>query len=277
MKVLLVNFLAFLTLLVWAGPFEPLIKAAPAGKTDLFEKSEPSSPFVMIGSGKQAEPTTTVKAAFDAENIYFQFTMRDYKSSDSFEVFLAGENKNPENYIQLYFTNKLVCNRKMTPDPELMTKIKYEIRKSGKDCIATVTIPRNLFRNNSNNCFYRVNFNRSIPVPILKHTCWSNTVNGFHVPAKFGWMILGSETDFSKSFYLTEIQNIRTLLRDENAKTPGYLNGARFLKLEQKLKVFQQSPSLSEGDSLLQQYEALLNDTLTEMISGAFQARTEKK
>ena len=97
MKVLLVNFLAFLTLLVWAGPFEPLIKAAPAGKTDLFEKSEPSSPFVMIGSGKQAEPTTIVKAAFDAENIYFQFTMRDYKSSDSFEVFLAGENKNPEN------------------------------------------------------------------------------------------------------------------------------------------------------------------------------------
>ena len=73
MKVLLVNFLAFLTLLVWAGPFEPLIKAAPAGKTDLFEKSEPSSPFVMIGSGNQAEPTTTVKAAFDAVNIYFQF------------------------------------------------------------------------------------------------------------------------------------------------------------------------------------------------------------
>ncbi len=277
MKILFLNFLTFLSIIVWAGPFEPLIKAAPAGKTDLFEKSESSSPFVMLGSGNPAEPRTTVKAAFDAKYLYFQFTMKDYQSSDTFELFLAGENKNPENYIQLYFTDKLISNRKMTLDPELAPKIRYKVRNAGKDLIATITVPRNLFRNNTDHCFYRVNFNRTISVPTAKHTCWSNTVNGFHVPSKFGWMILGSETEFSKSFYLTEIQNIRTLLRDENAKTPGYLDNKRFLQLEQKLEKFQQTPSLVEGDFLLQQYETLLNDTLTKMISGAFQERFEKK
>ena len=274
MKALLLSLLVTLPFLSGAVPFEPLIKAAPAGKTDLFEKSVPCSPFVMLGNGKLAEPSTTVKAAYDTENLYFQYTMKDYQPMESFELFLAGENKNPENYIQFYFAEKLVCNRKTTPDPELATKIKYEFRNVGKDRVAMVTIPRNLFPNNTNTCFFRVNFNRSILASTVKFSCWSNTKNGFHVPAKFGWMILGSETEFSKVFYLTEIRKVDVLIREENAKTPGYLDKAKFLELEQKLKTFQQTSSLAEGDSLLQQYETLLDDTLTKMISGAFQNRT---
>ncbi len=263
-----------------AEQYFPLVIAPfAADAADPFKNSNPTQEFVEqsnIPAGVKAPVRTVVYAAFDHKNIYFKYVMEQVDDHDMVELFISS-GSNHHNYLQVYLSVKnpqsFSTIRTAIAEPEMKKFVKQRIEGKGTKRILYLTLDRAGFPELTEDDFIRVNFNRTVVAPKLSHTCWSNTINGFQQPDRFGWMILRSEKDFCKKYFAVKLQEELDLIRKYDAYAPGYLDRTLMQNIEKARREFLNNPTLSAGGKLTSQVVVLRARFTELLIQNQFQPK----
>ena len=258
----------------------PLVIAPFAqNTTDPFKNSLPTKEFVeqsKVPAGVKAPVRTVVYAAFDNKHIYFKYVLEQVDDHDTVELFISS-GSNHHNYLQVYLAMRnpqsFSTIRTAIAEPEMKKFITQRIERKGSTRILYLTLDRAGFPELIESDFIRVNFNRSIVAPKLSHTCWSNTINGFQQPDRFGWMILRSEKDFCKKYFAVKLQEELEIIRKYDAYAPGHLDRSLMKSIEKAQREFLNNPTLSAGGKLTSQVVALRAKFTEILIQTQFQPK----
>ena len=258
----------------------PLVIAPFAqNTTDPFKNSLPTKEFVeqsKVPAGVKAPVRTVVYAAFDNKHIYFKYVLEQVDDHDTVELFISSGSSH-HNYLQVYLSVKnpqgFSTIRTAIAEPEMKKFVKQRIERKGSTRILYLTLDRAGFPELKEDDFIRVNFNRSIVAPKLSHTCWSNTINGFQQPDRFGWMILRSEKDFCKKYFAVKLQEELEIIRKYDAYAPGHLDRSLMKSIEKAQREFLNNPTLSAGGKLTSQVVALRAKFTEILIQNQFQPK----
>ena len=263
-----------------AEQYFPLVIAPfAADAADPFKNSNPTQEFVEqsnIPAGVKAPVRTVVYAAFDNKHIYFKYVLEQVDDHDTVELFISS-GSNHHNYLQVYLAMRnpqsFSTIRTAIAEPEMKKFITQRIERKGSTRILYLTLDRAGFPELIESDFIRVNFNRSIVAPKLSHTCWSNTINGFQQPDRFGWMILRSEKDFCKKYFAVKLQEELDLIRKYDTYAPGYLDRTMMQNIEKARREFLKNPTLSAGGKLTSQVMSLRAQFTELLIQNQFQPK----
>ena len=263
-----------------AEQYFPLVIAPfAADAADPFKNSNPTQEFVEqsnIPAGVKAPVRTVVYAAFDNKYIYFKYVLEQVDDHDTVELFISS-GSNHHNYLQVYLAMRnpqsFSTIRTAIAEPEMKKFITQRIERKGSTRILYLTLDRAGFPELIESDFIRVNFNRSIVAPKLSHTCWSNTINGFQQPDRFGWMILRSEKDFCKKYFAVKLQEELDLIRKYDTYAPGYLDRTMMQNIENARREFLKNPTLSAGGKLTSQVMSLRAQFTELLIQNQFQPK----
>ena len=263
-----------------AEQYFPLVIAPfAADAADPFKNSNPTQEFVEqsnIPAGVKAPVRSVVYAAFDNKYIYFKYVLEQVDDHDTVELFISS-GSNHHNYLQVYLSVKnpqsFSTIRTAIAEPEMKKFITQRIERKGSTRILYLTLDRAGFPELTESDFIRVNFNRSIVAPKLSHTCWSNTINGFQQPDRFGWMILRSEKDFCKKYFAVKLQEELDLIRKYDAYAPGHLDRTLMQNIEKARREFLKNPTLSAGGKLTSQVVVLRARFTELLIQNQFQPK----
>lgn len=258
----------------------PLVIAPFAQNTaDPFKNSLPTKEFVeqsKVSAGVKAPVRSVVYAAFDSKYIYFKYVLEQVDLHDTVELFISS-GRNHHYYLQVYLSLRapqyFSTIRSAITEPEMKKFVRQRMEIKGSTRILYLTLDRAGFPELVENDFIRVNFNRTVVSPKLSHTCWSNTMNGFQQPDRFGWMILRSEKDFCRKYYAVEVQDELNLIRKYDRMVPGHLDRAALKGLENTQLGFMKNPSLATGENLKSKVIALREKFTEELIRNQFQPK----
>ena len=269
---------------VWAAEakdkYFPLVVAPfVQDAADPFKNSLPTREFVEQSSnpaGEKAPVRSVVYAAFDNKNIYFKYVLDQVEIHDMVELFISS-GRNHHNYLQVYLAvrdpKSFSTIRAAIAEPEMKKFVKQRMEIKGTTRILYLTLDRAGFPELTEDDFIRVNFNRTVVAPKLSHTCWSNTINGFQQPDRFGWMILRSEKDFCKKYFAVKLQEELEIIRKYDAYAPGHLDRSMMKSIEHAQREFLKNPTLAAGGKLTSQVVALRAKFTEILIQNQFQPK----
>ena len=113
---------------------------------------------------------------------------------------------------------------------------------------------------------FNLNRQRSVCSP-AEISCWSNTKDNFHVPAKFGQLLFGSFDNWKKAKYSSDMQIIEKQLRTMIKKFPKSIpNGDELLKQLQPNAEMNQCGITKEADMLTAMKDMLERQKKTEEL-----------
>jgi hypothetical protein len=258
----------------------PLVIAPFAQNTaDPFKNSLPTKEFVeqsKVPAGVKAPVRSVVYAAFDSKYIYFKYVMEQVDLHDTVELFISS-GRNHHHYLQVYLSLRAPQNfstiRSAIAEPEMKKFVRQRMEIKGSTRILYLTLDRAGFPELKEDDFIRVNFNRTVVSPKLSHTCWSNTINGFQQPDRFGWMILRSEKDFCEKYFAVKLQEELALIRKYDAYAPGHLDRSMMKDIERAQREFLKDPTLASGEKLTAQVVALREKFTETLIQNQFQPK----
>lgn len=271
----------------------PLIYAVKADKNmvidgkdteECYRVAVPTTEFTTQ-RGEKVSPSSHVRAAYDDKKMYFFYDCPDLEDAeparpgDSIELFINGDEKDRSVYYQLYVTlsGNAVVNKKMSKAEDYVREaFAFCFQRKGKGFTCEVSVNRSLFPN-SENIIWRVNFNRTRPRGDgdKMFTCWSQTGGGgFHMPSRFGYMILGDRKTFMKEYYQKKADQILSKIASLSRKYPEIIPAEEVKKLDREFRAFSSAlegdPKLDDGEKLLAELEAFRMEMYQKLISGKF-------